>query len=79
MSGWNRIEDGQCTHCGATLISPKDSELLMCTECLANVQADAIGKIKSAASRTGGAKRVKIRLPMWMISDKALKKAKKKK
>ena len=76
MSKWNRIDDACCVHCGAPLLSMKESSknLLMCTECLKNVKMDAIGKIKHGSPK----RRIKIKLPTYMISDEALKKAKKK-
>lgn len=54
---WDRVEDGLCVKCGEPLISIKDAELLMCTECGKAGQKAAMKLIRNFKSRKGNVKK----------------------
>ena len=59
---WNRLEDQCCVNCGEQLISPKDAELSMCTSCQKEAVTAAKKQIKFRKSRTGGVKRIRMKV-----------------
>jgi len=76
MKGWNRVDDLACVKCGATLISPKDSELMMCVSCLKDVQESAKRILQNKKNSHGFVKKGKLSVPPWMVTDRAKKKKK---
>lgn len=60
-------------HCGAPLISPKDSELMMCTSCAKQVKQDVMRKTQN--KENSGRKTIKLRLPDYMFADSVMQKA----
>jgi len=70
MKAWNRVEDLCCVSCGAGLLSPKDSELMMCTECMKEFNETTMMQIKNKNARKGNVKRIRMKVPAFMVKKK---------
>ena len=67
---WDRVKDQCCVNCGSPLISPKDSELLMCSVCLKDGTAAAMKQIRNIKSRSGNVKKIRIKFNPKMVNYK---------
>lgn len=70
MKTWNRVEDEMCVKCGAPLLSPKDSVMGTCVECLEEIRLSSMTQIRNKAGRKGTVKRMRLRVPAFMVKKR---------